>query len=133
MKFICTLPEVKHYSPLQSQSSGKYLWQDKASSLIRIVAPVPNPWLQEWVILPTVQKTKTSNSQYPARLDLKCFKIEDPTIPRAKLIREIDMDKFAYTQNSPALFYCFPFSFSINNQNENSQWLLYSFYYHSSS
>jgi len=132
MKFICSLPEQKHYIPVQSPTPGKYIWVDKGSQLIRITTPSPNPWGQKWEILPSIDKAKNDTYQYPNRLILRCFALNEDNsgTPFGKLEREIMRGKFAYSVGSPTLFYCF--SLEANEQTQarsiNQHWLLYSFY-----
>lgn len=132
MKFICNLPEQKHYKPIQSNTPGKYIWVDKATSLLRITAPIPNLWEQQIVILPSVDKVKNDDFQYPNRLFLRCFPVDssNSSAAQGKLSREVMLGKFAYSQNSPVLLFCFPFQ-----ENEKTirpglpmRWVLYSFY-----
>ena len=128
MKFLCTLPEGKHYRPLQSQSEGRWIWEDKATPLVRVIAPDPQPWGKEWVVLIQIQKTKLYTYQYPARLDLKCFTSGEDAIP-AKLTREIMRGRFAYSQNSPHWFFCCKHTVMNTTvaKNPDDFWLIYSF------
>lgn len=132
MKFICTLPEEKHYQSVQSPTPGKYVWVDKGSSLIRITTPIPNPWGQKWEILPSIDKAKNDTYQYPNRLILRCFALNENNIdtPQGKLEREIMRGKFAYSVNSPSLFFCFPVEANEQtyNRSPSQRWLIYSFY-----
>ncbi len=132
MKFLCTLPEQKHYLPMQSTTPGKYIWVDKATSLIRITTSIPNPWGQQVIILPSIDKSKNDGFQYPNRLFLKCFPVDESNSSTAqgKLSREIMLGKFTYSQNSPMLFFCFPFQNSEETirPDLSGRWVLYSFY-----
>lgn len=132
MKFICTLPELKHYQPVQSQTPGKYIWVDKGCSLVQVSAPMPNPWHQKLVILLTIIKAKNNTYQYPSKLNLRCFPLDETNsdVPAGKVEREIMRGKFAYSVGNPIGFYCF--ALEANEQtytrSQNQQWLLYSFY-----
>lgn len=117
---------------MQLTTPGKYIWVDKATSLLRITAPIPNPWEQQIVILPSVDKAKNDDFQYPNRLFLRCFFVDssNSSTQAGKLIREVMWGKFAYSQNSPALFFCFPHKDNDKThvQSQEQRWLLYSFY-----
>lgn len=132
MKFICTLPEQKHYQPIQSTTPGKHIWVDKATSLLRVTSSIPNPWEQQIVILPSIDKSKNDDFQYPSRLFLRCFPVDasNSNTPEGKLIREVMWGKFAYSQNSPALLFCFPQQDNEKTviQARGQRWLLYCFY-----
>lgn len=132
MKFLCTLAEQKYYQPMQSTTPGKYIWVDKATSLLRVTAPIPDPWGQQMVILLSIDKAKNDDFQYPNRLFLKCFPVDssNSNTQSGKLIREVMWGKFAYSQNSPALFFCFPHQDNEKtiNQLRGQLWLIYSFY-----
>lgn len=132
MKFICTLPEQKHYKSMQSTTPDKYIWIDKASRLLRVITPVPDPWRQKWVVLPTINTAKNDTYQYPDKLSLRCFAVDEinKDTPFGSIKREIMRGKFACSQNSPALFYCFALEANEQTQSRSLrlQWLLYSFY-----
>lgn len=132
MKFTCSLPEPKHYQALASSTPGKYIWIDKGSSLVQISAPMPNPWNQKLVILPTIVKAKNDTYQYPSKLNLRCFALDETNldVPQGKLEREIMRGKFAYSVGNPIGFYCLPLEAGEKSyvRSANQQWLLYSFY-----
>lgn len=132
MKFICALPESKHYLPLESKTEGRYYWRDKSSSLIRIITSHPVPWEREWVIMPSIQKVKNYDFEYPGKLDIKCFEITQSSAitQKGKMHRERMRGKFAYAQNSPRLVFCFPIEPNERTymQTLAQQWLLYSFW-----
>lgn len=127
MRILISLPEAKHYRPLQSQVEGRYLWQDKGSSLIRIAALDPRPWGKEWLLIPFIQKAKNDTYQYPARLDFKCLPALGGGIA-LPLVREVVRGKFAYPQGPTHLFFCFPVETDEKTvaRNPEQMWLLYS-------
>lgn len=134
MKFICTLPESNCYSPLQSNTEGRYIWQDKNTPLLRITAPTPAPWKQKLIVLPSVQKSKSDTYVFPTRLNLRCFLIgtaadEEGDAIEGKIYREHMRGQFTYSQNSPVLFFSFPIAQeTVHARNPQRQWILYSFY-----
>lgn len=131
MKFICKLPDSKFYSPLASKKEDHYIWQDKGSPLIRITAPIANPWRREIVVLPTIQTSKNDKIQYPSRLNLRCFLLSElaKDLPKAQIERENMYGKFTYCRNSPILFFSFPASEETTYaKNPKNMWILYSFY-----
>lgn len=132
MKLICTLPEQKHYNPNQSTTPDQYIWVDKASNLLRIVAPVPNPWKQKWVVLPTINRSKNDTHRYPNKLSLRCFALDESNKdePFGSIEREITCGKFTHSQDSPVLFFSFPLEESEKTYARSTiqQWLTYSFY-----
>lgn len=120
MKFIATLPPAMHYTPLQSPREGVWLFQDKASSSLRIAAPVPRPWGQEWKIVPSMQMQKSDRSKYPYRLVLKLFPPDGEGTP-ATIERELVKGLFAWADHQPLAFYAFP-------RGGEHLWVFYSFY-----
>lgn len=130
MKILCSLPESKHYRLLQSQVEGRYIWQDKASSLVRIIAPEPNPWGKQWLIMPSIQKAKNDTAQYPVRLDIKCLEMGNSESKSRPLIREIIRGKFVYPQAAVQIFFAFPLEGDERSvaRNLGQWWLLYSAY-----
>lgn len=133
MKIICKLPLSKHYRVL-SQDNGKYIWQDKVSSLLRVIAPDSHPWGKEWLMLASIQKTKNDTAQYPTRLDLKCIQMANADQPCQPLIREIMRGKFVYPRSPVQMFFAFPIESDARTatQNLNQWWLLYYFSFSSS-
>ncbi|WP_144405751.1 hypothetical protein [Aliterella atlantica] len=132
MKFICTLPEQKHYQPVQSTTPEQYIWVDKASNLIRIVAPVPDPWKRKWVVLPTINRSKNDTERYPNKLSLRCFALDESNqdAPKGSIEREVMHGKFTHSQNSPVLFYSFPLEENKKTYGHSiiQQWLVYAFF-----
>jgi len=119
MKLIATLPEAKHYRPLQSNSEGRWLFEDKSQSALRIQSPTPTPWGQQWKIVLSRQEQKGDGSRWPYRLVLKLFQPDGEGIP-AELEREQVKGVFAWADHQPLAFYAFPTGPNL--------WLLYSFY-----
>jgi hypothetical protein len=119
MKIIASLPEAKHYNPLQSTVEGRWLFQDKASSAARIQAPTPDPWGQQWKIVPSMQMQKGDDSKWPYRLVIKLFPLDGEGIP-AQFERERVKGLFAWADYQPLAFYAFP--------SGEKTWLFYSFY-----
>jgi hypothetical protein len=131
MKFLCTLPEQKHYQPVQSTTPGKFIWVDKASPCLRIIASIPNPWETNLVIMPSIEKAKNDTYQYPSRLSLKCFLEEtNANTLQGIVVREIVRGKFVHSINSPVQFFCFPKEGDEKSfiHSKDQQWLVYSFY-----
>lgn len=132
MKFICTLPEQKYYQPVQSTTPDQYIWVDKAANLLRIVAPVPAPWKQKWIVLPTINRSKNDTERYPNKLSLRCFAVDESNkdAPFGLIKREIVRGKFTHSQDSPVLFYSFPLEANEKTYGHSmiQQWLVYSFY-----
>lgn len=130
-KFIAKLPDAKHYASLQSIVAGKFLWADKGSPLIRIEAPVPQPWQTDWVIFRSFARGKSDATAYAQRLTLKCFPVGDNQLefPKVLIEREIYKAKFAYSQS--ITFFCAAFPYmQEKSETKDSQllWLMYSFY-----
>ncbi|MBD2503951.1 hypothetical protein [Anabaena azotica] len=121
MKFIGLL-ERKYYSPVQSSREGVWLWEDKATPLVRLRSPVPSPWGKEWVILPTIEKSKTDKREYPNRLIFKLFPLGQD-LEKITLVRQIHQGNFVhfYTDQIPGLvgMYIFP------HKDHQKTWLVY--------
>ena len=128
-KFIAKLPDSKNYTQLpQSPASNKFIWEDKGSSLMRVEAPIAQPWNQDWVILRSFVRGKSDQAAYAQRLVLKCFSTEDnpPDLPKALIRREVYKSKFPYSQ-APTLFVAaFPHTQELPEF--RYQWLMYSVY-----
>lgn len=130
-KFIGKLPDANHYTLLPSSVAGKFLWEDKGSPLVRIEAPVPQPWNSDWIILRAFARGKSDTNAYAQRLTLKCFPVEGNQLefPKVLIEREIYKAKFAYSQSITLFCAAFPY---LQEQSETraSQllWLMYSFY-----
>lgn len=111
MKFQASLPETKHFSPLQSKQEGVWLYQDKSCPFVRLRSPVPSPWGKEWVILPTIEKSKTDKREYPNRLTFKLFPLGED-VSKAQLVRLLHQGNFVhfYSSQIPDLagMYVFP-------------------------
>ena len=127
-KFIAKLPDSKHYRALKSTQSGKYIWEDKGSPLVRVEAPIPQPWNTSWVILRSLPKGKSDAAAYVQRLVLKCFPLEDnpAALTQAIIEREIYKAKFPYSK-APTLF-CSAFPYFQNQLERANEWLMYSIY-----
>lgn len=102
MKVLASLPDRKHFSPIEGLGRWHYQWQDKQTNLLRVCATVPNPWQQEWGIRVKIQEGKHNqqNTRYPLRLDLQCHPYnpkQDQSIIPAKIIREAFGGKFPYS------------------------------------
>jgi len=121
LKIIASLPDGKHFRPVDSLIPGKWVWRDKASPLLQVVAPVANPWDREWPIFVSVKIGRSDMAEYPRRLDLICQTQRSPEHLAAKIVRERSKGKLAYTL-APALFFAaIPCPGEIN-------WLLVSIY-----
>ena len=108
MKVLATLPDRKHFSPIQGSERWPYQWQDKQTNLLRVCATVSNPWGQEWGVRIKVQEGKHNerNTRYPQRLDLQCHPYveeRDKNIVLAKIIREAFGGKFPYSNSTNIL------------------------------
>jgi hypothetical protein len=105
-KFHARLPEKHHYKSIQSQSEGRWLFEDKGSSAFRLISPTPDPWDKEWTILPSKQKQKSDNSEYYYRVDFRLFSSADGY--PATFMREYYKSVFAYSQEIPLDYYIMP-------------------------
>lgn len=130
MKFLCCLPDCKHFKAIPSTREGIYLWQDRGSKLCQIRAEFPDPWKKQIIIMPTIRNSKGDNWKYPARLLLRCFEFENSEgVIKVQLIREIFKSKFYWAQKNS--FYSFGFiqeNPEFNPDINNIQWWVsYSF------
>lgn len=119
MKFLCALPESHHYRSIQSTTEGVWLWEDKGTKALRVRSPVPNPWTQQWVIIPTAAKQKSDKAEYPARLILRLYPPSDNAIA-CFIERERIKSVYAWADHQPLAFYAFPV--------DQLYWIFYSFY-----
>lgn len=118
MKYIASLPPAKHYRLLKS-SNGRWTFEDKLTSALRIQSPVENPWGQAWKIIASMQYQKADRSQYPYRLVLRLFPPDGDGIP-ATLEREYVKGVFAWSGQEALSFYAFP-------TERKSLWVFYTF------
>lgn len=124
MKILAKLPDLKHFRPLESSTPGRYLWEDKASSAIRIQSDFPDPFNRSLVIIIRQQKMKTDQSEYPYRIIFKCFESGDNPSPGI-IVRERFKGVFAWSNSLPK--YGFPLFFGIPL--DKNEWLGYSIYF----
>lgn len=121
LKVISRLPESKHFRQIKNRGD-RCQWVDLACEDLRILAPVFDPWTQNWSILIRLEQGKTgAGLTYPKRLNLVCFPPEEGT-PKAQLIRERWKGNFVHSCEPTLLFFAFP---AKSNQ-EGSSWLMLS-------
>ncbi|MBD0265534.1 MAG: hypothetical protein ICV78_23290 [Tolypothrix sp. Co-bin9] len=126
MKFqTYSLPNPDYFTPLEPTKKGLFLWEDKANPLVRLRSPVPDPWAKSpLVILPTIEKAKTDNKEYPSRITFKLFLPSEKSFPKAKLMRLRYRGNFVhfYRDNLPGMIamYVFP-------TDQQKIWLVYYF------
>ncbi|HEY9826947.1 MAG TPA: hypothetical protein V6D19_16025, partial [Stenomitos sp.] len=122
LKVIAKLPEKEFYQPIQSNSQGKWLFEDKQTSIFRIVSPEPSPWAKEWEIVFSFQKGKSDNSLWPYRLDLRLYRGEKQNqSPKAMIVREEIKGSFVWSTEAAAMFFAAPTS-------TERIWIAYSVY-----
>lgn len=123
LKVIATLPEAKHFRQIENRGD-RYQWVDLASENLRIVAPIPDPWGQEWSIFVRLEQGKTRGGlSYPRKLSIVCFPLEEGVdLPKAKFIRERWKGNFVHSCEPTLLFFAFP---ARSNQ-DGSSWLMLS-------
>lgn len=122
MKIIALLPDSKHFRAIESPKAGRFLFEDKASPLLRIDTPDNRPWSQKWKILLGIKKGATrAGIEYPQALILRCFPLDDEILVEAVIERERWKGKFAYSL-APTLF------FAAIPCLEQSNWLMISVY-----
>ena len=123
LKVIAALPEAKHFRQIENRGD-RHQWVDLASENLRILAPTPNPWEQDWSILVRLEQGKTrAGLTYPKRLNLVCFPLEskDESL-KAKFVRERWKGNFVHSCEPTLLFFAFP---ARSNQ-DGSSWLMLS-------
>jgi hypothetical protein len=123
LKLLTALPEPKHYKRIESPTPGRFLWEDKASPAIRIMADFSNPFSRQLVIVISQQKMKTDLSEYPYRVVFRCFEAGDNAIP-AVIVREQFKGVYAWSQAHPN--YGYPLFFGVPIAEKS--WLGYSIY-----
>lgn len=119
MKFIAFLPDKSFFESMGRGDSGRYLFQDKQTSALRIQSPVPSPWGQQWKIVLSPQKQKGDRSLWPYRINLKLFPLDTEGVS-ARIEREEVKGVFAWAEGQPLAFYAFPVKGKI--------WIFYSFH-----
>ena len=121
MKLIATLPEAKHYRPLQSNREGRWLFEDRGTSMFRLISPVAAPFGQPWKFVFQPQQQKTDRSQFPYRLNIKLFPVDDEDVPRCECRREVVKGLYAWANCPTVAFYAFP-------RELGGMWVMYSFF-----
>ena len=105
MKVIATLPDAKYFRAIESTKPGIFRFEDKISPLLRLDAPVSNPWGQSFKILLGIKKgTTRAGVEYPQALILRCFPIDEEQLPFCTIQREEWKGKFAHSL-APSLFF----------------------------
>lgn len=121
MKIKAKLPDRKYFRQVESKTPGRYLWEDKASPVFRIMADFPDPFDREVTILISPQKMKSDNSEYLYRIVLRCFE-SDEGVP-GLVVREQFKAVMAYSQS-----HCGQFPRFFGVMTGDKAWLGYSFY-----
>jgi len=117
VKFISKLPDSRNY---QLKSGGTRLhFVDRQAPAAQIVSAVPNPFEGEFKIVMGMQRQKSDRSEYPYRLILRVFPIDDESIPRLRLKRESVKGVFAWSGQPTVSFYALP-------QSRSNLWVFYS-------
>lgn len=130
LKIIATLPDAKYYKRIESPTSGRFLWEDKSSPAVRIMADFPNPFARPIVVVISQQRMKTDLSEYPYRVVFKCFESGNDTIPGI-IVRERFKGVFAWSQSHADAEnkLWFPLFFAIPINLDKKEWLGYSIYF----
>jgi len=133
LKFIGQLPPQDNYIPVESCNQGVCYWVDKNTPHLKIIAPDPHPWGQDWVISLIVDRgTKDRLEATPLSVSLKLFPL--PSLDKAifvEITRQIEYGKFVHTQEK--LYYFVTFACQgddsvAEQQNPLSEWVTYLFY-----
>jgi hypothetical protein len=108
MKFCAQLPESKHFKSLPVAPDKNYfLFEDKATSAIRIKSPIANPFGKTWGIALQHQKQKSDISPFPYRLVIKLVNPDPDAIP-CDLERRMEKGVYVYSQSDPFVFIAVP-------------------------
>jgi hypothetical protein len=120
MKFISTLPKCFGFT--KQNEKGAYLFSDHKSDLIRVTSPTLEIHDQEWAIVTREYRQKSEQTEYPYRLILKLFPLDETNqnLPKVKIEREIIKGTFASTNRTTIYFAAFSL--------ERLIWLVYSIY-----
>lgn len=106
MKFIASLP--KCFTPAGQNEKGLYLFTDNKSPLARVISPISHPasHQKEWAIALREYRNKNDGSEYPVKIVLKLFEIDETNqdLPRVRIEREIIKGAFAST-NRPTIYF----------------------------
>lgn len=125
LRVIAQLPDSHIYKQILQTENYTYVYEDKATHLVRISSNLQDLWGKDLEIRIRVQQGKSANNTYPLRLNLQAFPIEQDLI-KCRIIREDYLGKFGYTENTKDEilgFYCLP-SVSVNAT--NPRWITYS-------
>jgi hypothetical protein len=133
LKFIGKLPPQDNYIRVKSFNQGAWYWVDKNTPCLQIVSPVSDPWGQEWVIAPVVDRgIKDLVEEPPLSVSLKLSPL--PPLDKAtcvEITRQIEYGKFVHTQEK--LYYFVTFTCQgddslAERENPLSEWVTYFFY-----
>jgi hypothetical protein len=109
LKISAILPSQNHYHQIAPRDTGRFQWADKATDAVRIVSPVPDPWVSHQKILLRITQGKTRGGlYYPKRLDLVVLPSDAQDVVSAKIIRERWKGLFAYSEEPTLRFFAFP-------------------------
>lgn len=127
LRVIAQLPDKHIYKQVNRTENYAYVYEDKATHLIRICSNFSDIWDKDLEVRIKIQWGKTEKGKYPLRLDLQVFPVERE-LERCQIIREDYLGKFAFTtrnntRNEILGFYCFQ-SVSVNAI--NPRWIAYS-------
>lgn len=81
------LSDMKSSLELISSEKGKYVWQDSQSSRFRLKASVPNPWGQEWKLVPMTDQQHREDEQEIRRVTFTLWPVEEGDSIPVKLDR----------------------------------------------
>jgi hypothetical protein len=108
MKFCAQLPESKHFKSLPVPPDKDYfLFEDKATSAIRIKSPIANPFGKTWGLALQHQKQKSDIAPFPYRLVIKLVNPDPDAIP-CDLERRMEKGVYTYTREAPLVFVAVP-------------------------
>jgi hypothetical protein len=124
---VAVLPDCNHYQLIE-RSQSYYRFKDKATDKIRILAPVPEPFNQEWLIFPRIDHGRSrgvareKEVYYPSRLNLLLKPIEGAQQKqKGQILRERWKGNFAHSCEPTLMFFVFYL------EGELMPWLTYSF------
>lgn len=105
-------------------------WVDKNSPEVRVVCKgIDSPFYKITYCNIGLEWNKTDNSKYARRLRLTLFPFDSAKhaeSPTVKMIREVEKQKFPYSQHPTLFFAAFPSSLN-GGQPSTDYWLMYSF------
>jgi hypothetical protein len=106
MKFICQIPAAQHYR-LLSTAEGRFVYADRDTKALEIIAPTSEIWGRDWVVMTSRQQQKSDRAEYPYKLKLKLFEAGDGAEP-ATLERSHEKGTFIWQQARPLTAFYFP-------------------------